>query len=290
MKRGEGTGTIGGELRRYRKSRRLSGTALGKRLGLAKGTISKLETGALPVTLDFLARFCHELRLSADETKTLMQRASVLPATKRGNTDAAEFLSLLPFDFVSLDWAERSQRTVARWEENADSIEGFEPLAIPGLLQSEDYAEAALKASGVPTGKALTNALHARMKRQAILKSKKVFRFIISESALHVSPGHNTSRSETLRHIIALIERGSIELGIIPFSRPIPVFPPPAFYLFDQSRVYIELPHGHLFLNQATVTSVYSNLFQTLKDSAAFGEAAVSFLHGFLKPQQRSKK
>ena len=51
---GKSTAELGRTLRRHRKAKRLTGPELAGRLGVSQGTISKLENGRLPPTIDFL--------------------------------------------------------------------------------------------------------------------------------------------------------------------------------------------------------------------------------------------
>jgi transcriptional regulator with XRE-family HTH domain len=280
---GEERGTIVAErLRSYRQSRRLTGEEVGKRLGITKGTVSKLEHGALPVTIDYLARFCHELRLSTEQTSELMELACVFPAGAK----PGEFLQLLPFDFVSLDWSERSQRTVARWEEQASKICVYQPLLLPGLLQPETYATDVLRSAGVSGETAIQKAVASRMRRQHILKVRgKSFCFLIAEAALYHYAA-TRSVDEALRHLLKLTIRDNIRIGIIPFGSPIQSSPPPPFYLFDDSNVYLELPHGDLFLMQPSIATIYVTLFDSLTKSALFGNPAAKKLDDLLR--QRS--
>jgi hypothetical protein len=78
-----------------------------------------------------------------------MELACVVPQ----GVESGEFLQLLPFDFVSLDWSERSQRTIAQWEQKSSTIYVYQPFLIPGLLQSPEFATEVLRSAGI-TGEA----------------------------------------------------------------------------------------------------------------------------------------
>ena len=79
-------------------------------------------------------------------------------------------------------------------------------------------------------------------------------------------------------HLGRVIADGRIRVGIIPVDASPPVPYPPAFYVFDD-RVYIELPHGDLWLlDRSNARDIYESLFRTLLDVALFDAAARQLL------------
>lgn len=285
--RGERSGLVAERLREYRLNRRLTGKQLGQRLGVSKGTISKLENGKLPVTLDFVSRFCHELRLEADQARELMELACVVPQ----GAESGEFLQLLPFDFVSLDWSQRSQRTIAQWEQKSSTICVYQPFLIPGLLQSPEFATEVLRSAGIMGEASIRRTLASRMKRQRILDDRrKRFSFIIGEAALHHVATNQTARVAALQHILRLLAETRIPIGIVPLGSCLNGLPSPPFYLFDEHRVYLELPHGDLFLLQRSTAAIYARHFQRLRDVALWHDAAAAKLSDLIDQFERESR
>lgn len=91
-------------------------------------------------------------------------------------------------------WPLASQEALPRWfrpfaeiERTATSIRSWEPLVIPGLLQTEDYARALIGAWQPGDGKeAVQQHVMARMERQLLLEraDPPLLWMIISEAAL----------------------------------------------------------------------------------------------------------
>src|SRR4051812_47352781 len=129
-------GELGETLHRFRRDRGITGAELAESVGVTQGTISKMERGFLVPDLDFLAKFAHSLRLTYDEAAKLMNLAGVIPS----GVTPERALQYLPVDFLQVNWAERRQVTVAMSESRSRTIRVFNPLFVPGLLQTERYA------------------------------------------------------------------------------------------------------------------------------------------------------
>ncbi|MFC5946480.1 Scr1 family TA system antitoxin-like transcriptional regulator, partial [Micromonospora harpali] len=125
----------GRELRHYRKAAGLTQGQLAERIHFSESLISGVETGQLPASPEF-AETCDRIL----------------------NTGGA--LSRL------LDW--RKGRSFPSWfgkwhdkEQVATTLRTYQPLVIPGLLQTEAYARAVLRGDEA--------AVEARLHRQTIL-------------------------------------------------------------------------------------------------------------------------
>ena len=255
-------------LRDHRQQHRLTGPQLAERLGMTQGTISKIENGRLEPTIDYLSRFAHALRLNRDQTQELIQLASVFPV----DAQPAEFLQFLPYDFLNVDWSQRRQRAMAGSEQNARVIRGYQPFIVPGLLQTPEYARRVLSLAGVTHPRRLERAVTARMERQRVLTDiSKRFVFLLHEAAFWTHIGTKPERDRQVRHLTELARRPNLRMGVIPASLAVPVLPPPAFYVFDSHRVYLELPHGDLWLlSTSHAAPVYLALLEKLAAAAAF--------------------
>jgi hypothetical protein len=193
-------------------------------------------------------------------------------------------LQYLPVDFLQADWSERRQETVAQAEAKSSSIRVFNPLCVPGLLQTERYAREVIKSSGVRGARSIERAVRARLRRQSVLQiPNKRFSFVLTEAALLAGIGSPDMRAEQIRHLQHLVTGGWVEVGVIPSSATLPVIPPPGFYLFDR-RIYVELPHGDLWLlSRSHAYDTYRTLFDVLTNHATFGKDTAAMLDEFLR-------
>jgi transcriptional regulator with XRE-family HTH domain len=256
-----GSNELGETLRRLRRERRLSGTEVAASVGVTQGTISKIEHGRIVPDLDFLSKFSHTLRLRQDEASRLMHLAGVMPA----GITPERALQYLPVDFLQVDWSERRQVTLAMTEARSSHIRVFNPLLVPGLLQTERYASHVIEASGVHGEKRIKQAVRARLRRQHILAAPgKRATFIITESGLLSRIAPTDVLLEQLNRVRQFASSSRIDIGMIPSGAALSVTPPPAFYLFDR-RVYIELPHGDLWLlSRSNACQIYRSIFEEL--------------------------
>ncbi len=110
-----------------------------------------------------------------------------------------------------------------RWldaEATAKVLRTFELVAVPGLLQTEEYARAMLRTQVAATDEEVEEMVTARMARQAILRQKKppMLWVILDEGVLHRPVGGLKVMREQLLHLADMARRPSIVLQVIPLS------------------------------------------------------------------------
>ena len=137
---------FGAELRRARAAAGLSQDQLGQRLGYSGAQVGKVEMGERAPSQDF-AQGCDQ---AFPEAGGLFGRIYQLARRWDGG---------YPSWFA--EWVESERR--------ATSLRWWEPLLIPGLLQTADYARAILAADPETTEDQLEELVAARLERQAIL-------------------------------------------------------------------------------------------------------------------------
>ncbi len=165
----------GRELRHYRKAAGLTQGQLAERIHFSESLISGVETGQLPASPEF-AETCDE----ALETGGALSRL--------------------------LDW--RKGRSFPPWfgkwhdkEQVAATLRTYQPLVVPGLLQTEAYARVVLRGDEA--------AVEARLHRQAILfrenPSPPTYRCVVDEGVLHRPIGSHKIMKEQLEHLISVV-------------------------------------------------------------------------------------
>jgi transcriptional regulator with XRE-family HTH domain len=107
-----------------------------------------------------------------------------------------------------------------QYEESASNIRSFEPLLVPGLLQTKDYASAIIKSPGIFSATAVGARIEARMIRQRILDQgdPPSMSFIMDEAVISRLVGEKTVAPDQLSRLIDLAGRPNITLQILPFS------------------------------------------------------------------------
>jgi transcriptional regulator with XRE-family HTH domain len=107
------------------------------------------------------------------------------------------------------------------YEAAASVIRGCQPLAVPGLLQTEDYARAVVQQAVGKASKAQVEAAVAvRMKRQEVLDRPdppQLF-FVLDESVLRRQVGGEAVMRRQIRHLLELASRPDVTIEVVPFS------------------------------------------------------------------------
>jgi hypothetical protein len=141
------------------------------------------------------------------------------------------------------------------FEASALIVRNFESLAIPGLLQTEDYSRAILSRSrGARFVEELIQLRAQRQEALATTGSTTSFRFVIDEAALRRMVGGPAIMLRQLRHLKTVMSTSSnVMLQIVPFElgwyRGLRV----PYMLFDfgddtEMALYLENPDGDTVL------------------------------------------
>lgn len=109
---------------------------------------------------------------------------------------------------------------MGRWlqiEQQATSLLTYEPLLIPGLLQTPEYARSVITSSGRPV-EDLDEQVQARMERQKILHpdNSLVFVAIIDETVLYRAVGGAEAMHAQLVKLLEVAEQPNVMVQIVP--------------------------------------------------------------------------
>ena len=163
-----------------------------------------------------------------------------------------------------------------QYEEAAAEQRIYDPLLLPGLVQTRDYARAIithLADSGV-TQELIDSRVEIRITRQQLLDGPHppTLRFLIDESAIRRLVGEKAIAPRQLARLIELAGRPNITIEIIPFSaglhagmlEPFSIleFPDPE----DSDVLYIEGSRESILSHdEADVISGYREVFNDLR-------------------------
>jgi transcriptional regulator with XRE-family HTH domain len=114
-------------------------------------------------------------------------------------------------------------RDFALLEAEAVSRFSYDPLLVPGLLQTEEYARTLLTAHFPPLDEeTVDERVTARLARQALLTRKSppiVFVFIVEEAALHRAVGGPEVVKGQLRRLLECVAMRNVEIQVMPSAR-----------------------------------------------------------------------
>jgi transcriptional regulator with XRE-family HTH domain len=186
---------LGRELRHARIAAGFSSQeALAARLDFDRTVIAKAETGDRPPTDEVLDAWCEACNLDRE----LFARWAAFARRTDGP---------VPSWFESWLEAERQAHMLRIWQ----------PLVIPGLLQTGEYARALFIAAGADQDRA-DDLVTVRLDRQAILERPDPPHVValIDESVLHRLTGSPQIMADQLARVADLAERPNIAVQVVP--------------------------------------------------------------------------
>ncbi|WP_328938211.1 helix-turn-helix domain-containing protein [Streptomyces tauricus] len=267
---------LGYELKHLREQAGFSAGEAAERIGMGRAQLSQIETAKTTILTERLHELCR-LYGCTDETY-VRALVAMSEATGKG-------------------WwsAHRKHRgpgalDLAELEAGAVTIRTHEPLFIPGLFQTADYARAIFSSPKLELDN-IEQALRFRMERQRILTldDPPSVHAVIHEAALHMRFGDADVVREQLLHLIELARLPNVTIQIYPFTAQAYAALSGNFAHFIPSNaklgtVLLEAPLGSRCLAEEGQLREYSFLFDSL------AESALAPIDVSLAPEARSVK
>ncbi|MCX5200551.1 helix-turn-helix transcriptional regulator [Streptomyces sp. NBC_00237] len=250
---------LGLELRKLRNSAGLSGDRAGALLDADRTRISNIEAGRVDVSRNRLYKLLREYGCPPGPYfDGLMEMAQ---ATGKGWWD--EFRDTVAPSGIDL----------AELEFRSSRIRIHEPLFIPGMLQTADYARAVL--ATMEDESTLDRFTRFRMERQQILdgESPMSYHAVIHESALRVRVGGAQAMRKQLLRLIEVARLPNVTIQIFPFEAGVYAAFSRPFILFggatqELDTVYLEHPLNSAFLSEVGTLDEYARMFDRLSELA----------------------
>ncbi|MBB5624349.1 helix-turn-helix domain-containing protein [Sphaerisporangium krabiense] len=182
------------ELRRHREAAHMSQRQLAERLGYSDSMINLVERAKRPPSRQF-AELC-DRTFALDGTMLRLYMATTWHK-------APEYLR---------PWLEE--------EEYATGLRNWEPLIIPGLLQTRAYAREILATWPGVTDEELEERVTNRMQRQARLYQDKPpdLNFLIDEDVITHPIGGAGIMREQLGYLLEMAEHPQVTIQVVPYA------------------------------------------------------------------------
>jgi transcriptional regulator with XRE-family HTH domain len=159
-------------------------------------------------------------------------------------------------------------------ESEAASIRWYELAMIPGLLQTEDYAQALIRGGPQELGpEDVERRVEVRMTRQHLLarENRPHIWAILDESVVRRVVGGSAVMHAQVKHLIAVAEQGRTTIQIVPYGAgPHPGLAGPFIILgFDEPSepdvVYLETVGGNLYVDKSEEVRLFATAFDHLR-------------------------
>jgi transcriptional regulator with XRE-family HTH domain len=254
---------LGSRLRDLRKDAGLTGRRLAVLAGWPGSKVSKIEYGRQTPADEDIRTWCR-LTCSEDQVSDLIAAARDI-------------------ELMYIEWrrklrtgTKRRQETSLLLEAETRILRWFEPLLVPGILHTAEYAQAVL-ARVIEFYEVLDDldaGVSARMERQQVLyKNGHHFHILMTEQALRTDVGGRDVMVGQLDRLLAVSSLPRLKLGIIPERAPYKV-PSNQFIMFDERLVHVEAVSAELAITQPREIALYDKAFRGLAALAVYGAGA----------------
>lgn len=240
---------FGAELRAQRTARKWTQVQLGDELGYSGSFVSDIERGDRSPSEDFASR--------CDATFKL------------------------PGTFLRL-WTDLQREAFPTWfapvvpiEREAIKIEGWDLGAVPGLLQTEAYTRALVRARRpADAEESVERTVQARIERQGILTKSKppILFYVVSEAVLRQCIGGTDVMSAQVDKLIKIAEGPGVVIQVLPFSAQENAGVDGLLYLYERPpeplTAYTECLGGARLITDAREVSEFVTVMEMLRASA----------------------
>jgi transcriptional regulator with XRE-family HTH domain len=260
---------VGAALKRIREGRGLPAYRLAEKLDWTPSHISRSEAGKRKVTD--------------------VDAGLYLGMCGVGNHEAQELLKVInePDDYrlqLHQGRIPDELRTLTFLESTATNIFAVEPIFIPGVLQTANYARALFQEGGWFEESQIEGRVQIRMSRATVLDQPKPPRFVfhIHENALRAVVGDSGIMNEQLLHLLFLGDRPECAIRVIPASAGVRGMVVGSFHIFqykeDPPVVYVQHETTSEFLENEDELASYTNLLNRVATVALDGPQTREFL------------
>ncbi|NYI07758.1 helix-turn-helix domain-containing protein [Allostreptomyces psammosilenae] len=250
---------LGSELRKLREARGMTSEEVASALLVSQSKISRLENGRRSISPRDVRDLCQVYGVN---DAALVEGLMSMARESRQRGWWHEFGDITYSVYIGL-------------EADAAQIFNYESLIIPGLLQTQAYAEA-LEVAVQPEETGSERRVAVRMKRKDRLTGENPLRFwaVMDEAALRRMVGGPATMREQLTHLLEITELKHVTIQVLPFDKgahpgmmgsfSLVEFPDSA----DSSVVYVEGVTGDLYLEREADVRRYTVMYEHLRAEA----------------------
>ena len=264
------------ELRRYRIAAGMTLDGAAAATEWSVGKVSNIETGVR------LRPSVVEVRALLDvyEVTDSQRREALFALTRQAGKKGwwTKYSDVFPDEFPVL-------------ESDATAISTYEPMIIPGLLQTPGYVELLTRSGNLVRDPVdILRVVDARRRRQEILtgEDRPDLWAVVDAGAIERLRGTPEVCREQVGHLADMADNGDgITVQVVPFSAGIHAGAKGSFVLMDFAAadpvVYLEMDQDGLFLEEPDEVTRYRNLFNHLVSRSLNVDESLTYLREIAK-------
>jgi len=252
---------LGTQLRERREARGITRGEAARAIGASESKISRLEGGKAP----FKTADVSELLTCYDVLG--VERDALMEMARYANVPGwwHEYSNVLP------DWFE----TYVGLESAAAVIHTYEPLLIPGLLQTEPYARTIERTRPLRTDREVERRVELRKTRQELILGgggRKLWA-VVDEGALRRPVGGHQVMRQQLAHLldVGTVPNGNVSIQVLPFAAGAEVAGEVGAFSVFRFReqelpviAYVEHLVSAVYMDKLSDTDQYRSAFEAL--------------------------
>jgi transcriptional regulator with XRE-family HTH domain len=199
---------LGAELCKRRKAAGLIGDDIVRVTGWHRSKVSRVEKGQAEISVVDAIHYLAACKVFASEAKDLLDLCR----------DAERNLGYWVGPHG--EWLEDSFSSLIYHEATADRSVSYEPMVIPGLLQTRGYARAWMERTPSLSKDTIDAAVRTRGDRQQVIHrpSPGRFTFFVHEQALRLQVGSRAIMHEQLLKLVLMAALPNVSLRVLPTS------------------------------------------------------------------------
>lgn len=265
---------LGAELRKMRRAQNLTGVQVAKVLGCSESKVSRIESGKSPLSDQDARKLLAEY--GVEDPEEVRQFVSLVRQARQ-NGWWHSFGDALP------EWF----KPYLGFESDAASILTYQTELVPGLLQTERYAQSVIRSMNPELSTEEVEArASARVRRKDILTSDRPPKVwaVVNEAVVHRVIGSAEIMQEQLESLADLAETlPNVTVQVLPFDAGAHAalgysFSYMTFADVPGSIAYSEGPTSATYMDKQSDLSRHEEIFQRLVAAAERPEKSVELI------------
>ncbi len=242
----------------------VSGRDLADTLNTSQSKVSKIETGRQTPTDEDVVVWCEALGVPETTVVELLAELAELRVEQ-------------------LDWRRQlraghqgRQQQISQLEQSAVRIRAVDVIAVPGMLQTADYARHmfAAQAELLNYGHDLDDAVRARMARQQVLyEPGRSIEILIAEAGLRHPICPPAEMAGQVDRLVSVLGLPGVRFGVLPLDRRLPFAVMHGFNLLDDV-VLVDTLSSELRITDPEQVAIYHQVVDRLWSVAAEADEA----------------
>lgn len=266
---------LGAELRAVRERAGLSGRALAAQLGWSQAKVSRIENGVVSTSVEDVEAFLDALDVDPDQREQLLALAE----------EASE---------STVSWRVLHRGGIARWQYELDQllrraarVRHFQPMLVPGLMQTAEYARQVLEITNWTGQKDVDAAVVARLARQQILFEPNCpqYHYLLGEIGLRWRPSDSIALHRAqLDRIVTVAALPTVTMQVLRADSPTAALALHGFRIYefaDESEppvVFVETISGEITVSEPDNVATYIRTWDQLLKSSLSPDDSTAYV------------